>query len=453
MKKVVGLVLLMAIVISGCGAGNGGGTGDTSSEKTESGSNTVDSKDNVVVNVTYKEVDGYDAWLEAAKAEYEKTYPGRTVELSRMSSNEGDYNTKTSLMLQSDDSIDVMIVDSFLAPSLVASEGLAELPVDSWSDWAEQYPDNVKDGMTFDGKVYAIPYTTDTRGLYYNKKIFEEVGIDMPWEPKSWQEVLDTVEVLHEAGIEYPIWMNGSKAQGEGTTMQTFEMLLAGTDDWLYEDGKWVVTSDGLKDSLGFLESIQTMGIYDNTELATMLDANSWQVLNQKFPESKEVAICLDGNWKSGDWMKALPDAYEETIAITPMPNRDGDGYASMSGGWTMAISDMSDVKEEGFDFIKIALNKKNILEFTLAGGDMAVRKDVAQDQAYIDQNIYRAAMTSYTEFTKFRPGVEAYPAVSIEIQSAVESVITGQATAEEAMETYAKNVESIVGDGEYVQK
>lgn len=407
----------------------------------------------IILNVTYKEVEGYTEWLEDAKKEFEKIYPDVTVKLSRLLSTEGDYNTKTSLMLQTDDTVDVMVVDSFLVPSLVAPGTLSSLPVSDWKDWNEQYPANVKEGMTINGEVYAIPYTTDTRGLYYNVKVFEKAGLSVPWEPKSWDEVLITAEKLHEAGIAYPIWMNGSKAQGEGTTMQTFEMLMAGTDDWIYENGKWVVKAKGLTDTLKFIQSVYDMGIYDNNELGTMLDANGWQTLNVKMPESKEIGIVLDGSWKSGDWMKGLPDTYADVIKITPLPNQKGDGYVSMSGGWTLAISALSKHKETAFNFIKVATNKENIISFTTNGGDMSVRKDVVSDDRYISQNSYRAEMSNYTEFTKFRPGVDLYPSISIEIQAAVESVIVGQKTAEEAAEKYAKNVKELAGDGNWIEK
>ena len=44
----------------------------------------------------------------------------------------------------------------------------------------EQVPQSVRDGMTIGGKVYAIPYTTDTRGLYYNVKVLQSAGIALP---------------------------------------------------------------------------------------------------------------------------------------------------------------------------------------------------------------------------------------------------------------------------------
>lgn len=461
MKKLLALSLALMVLVTGCGntdqktdspTGNDIKKETTGETKTDTPKEQTSDKA-LTINLTYKEIEGYDEWFDAAIKEYEQLYPNVKVNRSKMSSSEGDYNTKTSLMLQSDDTIDVMVVDSFLVPSLVATGTLSPLPVETWDDWQNHYPDNVKEGMTFDGKVYAGPFTTDTRGLYYHVKVFEKAGIPLPWEPKSWEDVLSTVEKLHKAGVPYPIWMNGSKAQGEATTMQTFEMLLGGTPDWIYENDKWVGTSQGFKDALGFLEKIHNMKIYDNTEYATMLDVNGWQVVNEKFPKTEDIGIVLDGSWKGADWLKALPDTATEVIKAIPMPNRDGNGYSSMSGGWTLVVSEMSDAKEEAFNFLKVALNHNNALIYVNIGGDMTVRKDVAANESYIKKNPYRAQMTAFTEFTKFRPGVEAYPSISIEIQAAVESVLTGQMTSEEAMKTYAANVKSIVGPSEYVEK
>ena len=410
-----------------------------------------DQKQNV--NVVYKEVDGYDFWLTDAKARFEAANPNVTVTLSKMPSTEADYNTKTALMLQTDSSVDVMVVDSFLVPSLVAGDNLAPLAVDDWADWKTQFSDSIREGMTIGGNVYSLPYSTDTRGLYYNIEVFKKAGITTPWNPKSWDEVLVTIKKLHEAGVEYPIWMNASKAQGEGTTMQTFEMILGGTDDWLYEDGKWVVTSPGMTSALTFLEKIQKMGIYSNSDLAVMLDANSYRVVNEKFPLAGEVGIELDGNWKGTDWIAALGDKATEVIAITAMPNEKGTGFSSMSGGWTLGISPLSKNQDLAFKFMQTAVDKEGSLALVNKTGDMAVRKDVVSEPAYMAFNPYRAIMSSFTEFTKFRPGVDAYPSVSIEIQTAVESVITGQKTAVEAASIYARNVKSIVGNGNWIEK
>ena len=356
--------------------------------------------------------------------------------------------TKTALILQSDDSLDVVHVDSFLVPALVGPGYLAEIPTDEWADYNEQFAGNVKEGMKIDGKTYAISFSTDTRGLYYNKTVFKKAGLPIPFEPKNWDDILAAVEKLHNAGIAFPIWMNGAKAQGEGTTMQTFEMLISGTNDWIIEGDKWVAKADGITKSLEFIQTIYDMGIYTNNELATMLDAQSWQVLNEKMPKGEEVGILLDGNWKGGDFK-----GYEDSIAVSPMPKADGNGFTSMSGGWTLAISSLSKNKDLAMDFLEIACNKKNMLYFVNTSGDMTTRRDVAADQSYIEGGKFRADMTPFAEFTHFRPGKELYPSISIEIQAAVEAVITGQMSAEEAAESYALNVKDLAGQGNWIEK
>lgn len=443
MKKLflVGLAIVVTfgVTLAGCSKKTGG-----------SGSSGAATKS---ITVMYKIVNGYTPWLEQAKAQFEKENPGVTVNLSALPSTEADYNTKTALTLQTDNTVDVMVTDSFLVASLVGSNCLAELDLSNWADWRDQYPANIRDGIAVNGKIYAVPYTTDTRGLFYNAKTLEKAGIATPWEPKNWNDILDAVKKLHAAGVAYPIWMNGSKAQGEGTTMQTFEMLLGGTNDWLYENGKWVVKSKGISDSLGFIQSLVDMGIYTNIELATMLDANGWQVLPDRFASGSDVGILLDGCWKGGDWIGALGDNAQDTIRVVPLPNKDGNGFSSMSGGWTLAVSALSTKKDLATEFIKTALNRENILKLVLGSGDMCVRQDVAADPTYQANNYYVALMTPYAEWTKLRPGVDVYPSVSIEIQTAVEAVITGQQKASQAAAAYAEGVKQIVGAGNWIEK
>ena len=62
---------------------------------------------------------------------------------------------------------------------------------DAWEDWDAFY-DNAKEaGVGEDGKTYGIPMGTDTRALWYNKDLFAQAGLPVPWEPKTWQDVLD----------------------------------------------------------------------------------------------------------------------------------------------------------------------------------------------------------------------------------------------------------------------
>lgn len=57
------------------------------------------------------------------------------------------------------------------------------------------------DGVTYDGSIYAIPFSKSVRIMYVNEDMLAEVGAEIP---TTWQEVLDLGVALDEAGIDKP---------------------------------------------------------------------------------------------------------------------------------------------------------------------------------------------------------------------------------------------------------
>jgi multiple sugar transport system substrate-binding protein len=55
--------------------------------------------------------------------------------------------------------------------------------------------------MTYDGKLYGLPYYADLITFQYNAKILEEHGIEVP---QDWDQVLDACLKLKQAGMEKP---------------------------------------------------------------------------------------------------------------------------------------------------------------------------------------------------------------------------------------------------------
>ena len=83
----------------------------------------------------------------------------------------------------------------FLAPlDDVAPEKVAELKQDL-------APFALSD-VTYNGKVYGLPYYADTISLLYNKKILADAGIPVP---QTWEEMTAAAEKLKAGGMEFPI--------------------------------------------------------------------------------------------------------------------------------------------------------------------------------------------------------------------------------------------------------
>src|SRR5699024_4042146 len=318
--------------------------------------------------------------------------------------------------------------------------------LEDWSDW-DQFYESVKEGVTGnDGELYGIPISTDVRGLWYNKNILENAGIEMPWEPETWDDVLSPAEAIKD-DVEVPFWINSGKAIGEGTTMQTFLPLLYGTGSELYdeEDDKWIVESEGFLDTLKFIEHVYSNDLGASLSWATTGQAGA-KVSTELMPE-EEVGIALDGNWLPGNWEEdgnAPWPEWEDAIDLAPLPTKDGQepGYSTVSGGWALSVPSNADHKDLAVEFIKLATTKDNLRY----GTQLTPREDIAELDEY-NQLTYQDKMTSFLEFTNYRPTYDEYPEISSNIQDAAEAVTTGNMTPEEAMEQFKEDVERDVGE------
>jgi raffinose/stachyose/melibiose transport system substrate-binding protein len=52
-----------------------------------------------------------------------------------------------------------------------------------------------------DGEYYGVPWTWGAVGLFYNKALFEQAGLDPEAPPATWDEFLAAVQTLQDAGI------------------------------------------------------------------------------------------------------------------------------------------------------------------------------------------------------------------------------------------------------------
>lgn len=65
----------------------------------------------------------------------------------------------------------------------------------SEKQYQDAFVDVVAKDFTKDGKIYGVPLSADSLGLYYNKDLFNAAGIASP--PTTWEELLDDVQRLN----------------------------------------------------------------------------------------------------------------------------------------------------------------------------------------------------------------------------------------------------------------
>jgi multiple sugar transport system substrate-binding protein len=453
-NSLVALVIsIMVFALTACG-GSSKSTSGSSTDK----SSTSNTKTITVAYQSYGSPPIWtEEWLKKAKTGFEKAHPGANIKLEPISASENDFYTKIDLMMKSPSTApDIVTEDTFLINSDASAGFLAPLNdyVNKWSDWS-QFSDAMKKGSTgSDGNVYGVPFSTDTRGLWYDTTVFKKAGLPVPWNPKNWNDVLSAAKTIKAKvpSVKVPFYAQVGKATGEATTMQTFEMFLYGTNDTLYDSStnKWIVKSPGFLDSLKFIQEISQQKL--NAPLSTLLTGQADQTITQQMMPKDQVGIAMDGNWIPGSWMPTGPTPWADgtkTMQLAAMPTQNGQtpGFTSMSGGWALSISKNAQNKDLAAQFIEYAINKENNQWYDMHGGNLSPRTDVANDPTYKNtQGQEFGPATQFTQFTHFRPANPQYPSVSTQIQVAVESVATGAVTPQQAMDQYAASVQRIVG-------
>ncbi|WP_046471976.1 extracellular solute-binding protein [Allosalinactinospora lopnorensis] len=434
----IATTLALALVASGCGR---------AAEDTET------------VTVVYRvegASDAIDDLFKQVKEDFEAENPDVTVGLNPIEAPAEDYQTQVNLMNQSaSEAPDIIYEDSFTINQDVESGYLASLD-DYWAEWtdAEQYNAQADAAVTaLDGKRYGVLLGTDVRGLWYNTELFDAAGIDTPWTPESWDEVLETARTIDsELGEDVtPLNVYSGTPAGEGASMQGFQMLLSGTDDALFdeESERWRTDAQGFEDSLEFVQTIYDEGLALDERDA--LNSNVATLNNEARIPAEQLAITLDGSWITEAWIESGNQPWPEwrdTMEFTGMPTQDGQdpGLTSMSGGWTLALNAKSENPDLVWEVMAHALNKENATKFAIEAAQIPVRKDVVSSEEFQTKDPNPELATDLVDVTHFRPAYADYPRISIAIQEAMESVMLGDATPVEATQTYAQEVEDIVG-------
>lgn len=401
-------------------------------------------------------------WFEKYIPEIEKEL-GIKVELIQTGIKDEDFKARIVLDIKGGGGADILWIDGFWVPEFVEAgylrpidDILADIP--AW----KYYYDSMKAMGSYKGKTYLIPASTDVRMIYYNKELFKKAGIPIPWQPKSWEDIIKTARILKERlpGV-IPIQLNAGTEMGEATTMQGFFMVLLGAGGNLYDwnTGKWIVKSGALKDTLNFYKQIyvdEKLG-----DAALQVSPGAREKTFELFRQEK-IAMYVEGTWfytsvlnpNNPSW--GFPDR-DERIGWAAMPGRGRPGdpeFVSISGGTGFAVNVNCKNPKLVAEVLKRILYIEPQLTYFELKPFVSPRSDLADSCWTVNKDKFIAETSrALVKYTTFRPAFPVYPEISFQAQLLTERVITGQMSVDKAIEEFAKEVTRIVGKENVIEK
>ena len=377
--------------------------------------------------------------------------------------NSSDLYSKISMMMQSPKtSPDVITEDGFMIHSDSAAGYLLPLD-DKIKDWAEikNFIPSILDGSRgHEGKLYGIPMSTDVQGIWYNKKLFKKAGINVPWQPNNWEDIISAAEKIKSVGGEdfIPLFFFSSKILPEQVSMRTFQALYSGTGSSLYDfdKDKWVVDKENLMKVFNFVNEV-----YNVKKIGAPLSIANNKTVEDLFVsdymKNDKLGMLFTGHWIANQWAEGTPYQWDEALdnwgfANHVTYNGQEPKYTTMSGGWTYAIPQNAKNKEGALDFLQYLISKDMHKYFLLETRELSVRNDIIEDEEYQNQKMSVVKEASeLLNYAHFRPSLDKYSILSIMFTEVIESITISDATPEQAYDTFKREMLRIAGDDKVI--
>jgi raffinose/stachyose/melibiose transport system substrate-binding protein len=295
------------------------------------------------------------------------------------------------------------------------TDALAE---DGWGDTFLAAPMAV---YRHNGKIYGVPWRFGMVGIWYNKALFEQAGIEET--PTTWNDFLQVVQQLKDAGIT-PLAL-GERDRWTGHFWWSYLALRnAGQEGFLaaynregsFTDEAFIRAGEQLKQLID-LEPFQ-IGYLEATY------ADQQVVMGQE-----QAAMELMGQWAYGANVAVAEDhldSYMENVGWFPFPMvEDGAGVPTdaFGGGDGFAIG--KNAPPETIDFVKFLTSQEH--QLAMAEAEIAILPVVHGAESAIGVPVLQTVQDHFSQAEYLQLYLDQFmpPAVGLAVNDYVQELFT----------------------------
>lgn len=343
------LISSLSLLFTGC------------SSKSDNGASSKNSKIEISLAHTWAD-EGTLAMKEALEKQvksFEKDHPGVDVKLDAIPNSEYQ-NNKLKADLAAGNPPDVFYTWGYGYSEPFAKAGvIMDLSdaLDKDPEWKNSFIDGTFGAFTYGEGIYGIPNQGLVEGIFYNKKIFEDLNIPAP---KNWDQFIDDIKVLKKNNY-IPIAL-GNKDRYPSTFIHNyFYDRVAGND--IYQDilaKKESFVNNDYKEANKYLEEFLKLKPFpEGFSSLSIAEANSLFYQNK-------AAMYITGSWEaSGMYSSQAPKGFGDQVGFVNFPSIEG-GKGEQNGivggattSWALSGKLKGEKKEMAIELLKYISNKE----------------------------------------------------------------------------------------------
>ena len=311
--------------------------------------------------------------------------------------------------------------DGALAPiEGLMSAGFADTFVPTYLDLQKQ-----------DGHTWGLPIAASARGLFYNKKLFEQAGIANA--PKTWDETLEAAKKIDALGDDiYGIGIQGKDLDTEGYWFYT-----------LWTHGGSIIGADG-KSGFASPEAVAATKNYLRFIEAKVTQPGvtgaSREDLQNLFAAGK-LGMVLSGPWLNAQLAEQGKDV-DYGIGQIPIATTE----ATYGVTDTISILESSTVKPQAMKFLEFIFNKENRLEFGKLEGFVPVLK-AESTEPFFTENPKMAVFLEMGPAAKFAPLFTRWEEMADGLKSELSRIYSGEVEPEAGLKAAAEKMNALLAE------
>lgn len=384
------LTSMLALVLAGCGGGNGN---TATSNSTAAPADTAASTDTPAEKVTIKMMHLWPAGSSAQQNklvgqiidDYQKEHPNVTIKQEVLENEQ--YKNKLKVLSASNELPDIGITwaAGFMEPYV---KGGLFAPLDDilgGTQLKDKFVAGTTEAYAVDGKTYALPIELNISPIYYNKDIFAKYNLQVP---TTYDEFKKVVKTLSDNGVA-PIAL-GNKDRWTGSLWYMYLAdRIAGSDTLKQAtNGSGSFDDPGLIKAAAEVQSLVDMNAFNKGFNGLSNDEGKSEFMNEK------AAMYLMGTWELPNFTTNpdIPQEFKDKVGFFKFPTVDG-GKGNINSwvggpGVGLFVAESSKVKEEAKAFVEYFVSKWGQDSVTTAGVIPATKVDTSNSklpQLYVD--------------------------------------------------------------------
>ncbi len=261
---------------------------------------------------------------------------------------------------------DIMTIGTYEAPLWGKRRWLVRLDSDLPAGYdLDDVLEPIRKGLSYDGKLYALPFYAESSFTFYRKDLFDRAGLKMPEQP-SYDDIARFAAALNDPrrGV-YGICLRGKPGWGENIA---YLSTLVNTFGGRWFDERWnpQLTSPEWRQALSFY--VDLMRKYGPPGASS----NGHNESRALFATGK-CAMWIDATVAAGYMFNASESRVADKVAFARAPVAKTTDGAQWLWSWALAIPSSSRHTAEAKRFVQWATSKDYIRLVAKTEGWLAV--------------------------------------------------------------------------------